>query len=225
MHNELRPWVVVFDLDDTLYAERDYQQSGWSAIYDYLAVTSGVLVANQFKALCQSHPQDPIGLLCQHMAWPESVKSSLVWMYRLHAPRISLSNLVRSTLIELAQLQVPIAVLTDGRMLTQQLKLQALELGHLPVWISEVYGAPKPDAARYEAIMAHWPSHQFLTVGDNPRKDFVTPNRLGWVTLGLRDAGQNIHGQNVGVPADHQPSMWCADWAAVHVALMEHISR
>lgn len=36
----------------------------------------------------------------------------------------------------------------------------------------------------------------FTYVGDNPRKDFIAPNALGWLTVCLKDDGRNIHKQD-----------------------------
>ena len=38
--------------------------------------------------------------------------------------------------------------------------------------------------------------HDFTYVGDNPRKDFISPNALGWLTVCLKDDGRNIHKQD-----------------------------
>ena len=44
---------------------------------------------------------------------------------------------------------------------------------------------------------------------DNPQKDFIAPNRLGWATIGLLDSGSNIHGQKLDGLSDEQlPSVW-----------------
>ena len=49
------PWLVVFDLDDTLIAEKDYQLSGISAVENYLE---------------SIYPQPVKGLLVQaHRPW------------------------------------------------------------------------------------------------------------------------------------------------------------
>jgi putative hydrolase of the HAD superfamily len=39
---------------------------------------------------------------------------------------------------------------------------------------------------------AHPAAARFLYVGDNPDKDFLAPNRLGWTTVMVRDE-RNLH--------------------------------
>ena len=45
----------------------------------------------------------------------------------------------------------------------------------------------------------------FVFVGDNPAKDFVVGNTMGYPTFMLMDDGRNIHKQNVKVPKEYKP--------------------
>ena len=46
-------------------------------------------------------------------------------------------------------------------------------------------------------------------MGDNLKKDFLTPNRLGWQTVCLRDDGRNIHKQDgEGVTEEMNAKIW-----------------
>ena len=76
--------------------------------------------------------------------------------------------------------------------------------------ISEVFGSEKPALANYEYFMKHYPEcHDFTYVGDNPRKDFIAPNALGWQTVCLKDDGRNIHRQEVdGIEEGMMPKRW-----------------
>ena len=48
--------------------------------------------------------------------------------------------------------------------------------------------------------------YQFLYVGDNLKKDFVTPNKLGWHTICLKDTqGLIVHSQDVLVADEFSP--------------------
>ena len=63
--------------------------------------------------------------------------------------------------------------------------------------ISEEFGSEKPALANYTYFMERYPEcHDFTSVGDNPRKDFIAPNALGWLTVCLKDDGRNIHKQD-----------------------------
>ena len=39
-------------------------------------------------------------------------------------------------------------------------------------------------------------SKKFYYIGDNTSKDFLTPNKLDWITICLEDDGDNIHKQD-----------------------------
>ena len=55
--------------------------------------------------------------------------------------------------------------------------------------------------------MDRFPQGEFVYIGDNLKKDFVTANRLGWTTICLRDQGDNIHAQDwSSTDSDHTPA-------------------
>jgi putative hydrolase of the HAD superfamily len=101
-----------------------------------------------------------------------------------------------------------LAILTDGRSITQRLKLRSLGLQELPAFVSEDFGSEKPEPLRYQRIMEQWPGNRYCYVGDNPHKDFLAPNSLGWTTICLRDDGRNIHPQRVPTTSGHAPHHW-----------------
>ena len=59
------------------------------------------------------------------------------------------------------------------------------------------YDSEKPALANYEYFMKRYTGcSDFTYVGDNPDKDFIAPNILGWKTICLKDYGRNIHKQD-----------------------------
>ncbi len=57
--------------------------------------------------------------------------------------------------------------------------------------------------------MRDMPAAEYVYVGDNPKKDFIAPNSLGWLTIGLRDDGRNIHKQDLSnLDPEQLPSLW-----------------
>ena len=178
------PWFVVFDLDDTLIAEHDYQISGIVAVEKYLESLYSIPIKG---ALLDAHGRgvyDIWGHACDLLGLPSSVVNTLSWVYRLHTPQIQLQPGVSSLLATLRSLCVPIAILSDGRSVTQRLKLKAIDLLDIPSFLSEEWCSTKPDSARFQAIVERWPDHRYTYIGDNPAKDFQAPTKLGWLTLG-----------------------------------------
>lgn len=200
--------VVVLDLDDTLYKEAEYHASGLAEVCRWIEHVYGKSLELDIDALQDTGEPDLLGCLCRIAGLPLSVKESLLWVYRLHEPDIRLAPFVLD-LLERLQAKCRLAILTDGRSVSQRQKIKALGLSHFPAYISEEYGAEKPSPLRFELIMCDMPASRYLYVGDNPKKDFLAPNALGWATLGLRDDGRNIHSQRLAVLQPEQlPQVW-----------------
>ena len=200
---------VVFDLDDTLYRENEYHESGLQAVSDLVLKIYGENPIRLLLDWKKAGVQDLLGRLCEELSLPLVVKESLLWEYRIHFPKISLRSGARQVLEQIGNHALGIAILTDGRSVTQRLKLQALGLDALPVFISEEWGDVKPSERRFVEISDQYPAAQYVYVGDNPIKDFVAPNRLGWTTVGLLDSGSNIHRQDIKELSDeYLPSLW-----------------
>ncbi len=206
---ELPQTVVVLDLDDTLYQEADYHASGLREVCKWVETLYGKSVTSELVGLQGQGERDLLGEISRLADVPLTVKDSLLWIYRLHAPSIALRDEVRVMVQRLEKLCCAVVVLTDGRSISQRQKLKALGLAHLPVYISEEYGSEKPDALRYERIMSDFPAQAYVYVGDNPQKDFVAPNALGWQTIGLRGDKRNIHSQECDeLRPEYLPKTW-----------------
>lgn len=212
MKIELGNTVFVFDLDDTLYKESDYHNSGVRAVSNTIKKVYGFDATPYLNALIESGETDIWGSLCNKLGLPETVKQSIVWEYRLHKPDLYLERKVKELLGWLESESAGVAILTDGRSITQRLKAEALGLSHLPIYISEEYSSAKPDPARFELIKNTYTGHNFIYVGDNPAKDFLAPNRLGWITFALKGDIKNIHSQDISNLDEHYlPNYWISE--------------
>ncbi len=201
--------VVVIDLDDTLYAEYDYQTSGIRAVGKTISELYGQDITEQILAWRDAGERNLWRRACLLLDLPVSVKESLLWIYRLHDPEISLDEATVNLLSQISSIVKEIVILTDGRSVSQRKKLHALGLGDMRAYISEEYQSEKPDPLRFKAIMYDFPAFQYLYVGDNPKKDFIAPNALGWKTVGLRGCLINIHAQTTdGLPSSALPDTW-----------------
>jgi len=193
MHTNLTNTVVVFDLDDTLYPEADYVTSGIRHVCAQIHSLYGKDIYTDVNSALEANPKvDWLAFACECAGLPNTARDSLLWNYRLHEPTIALPAGVKSTLRILGA-NATLAILSDGRSVTQRLKIKALGLSHLPVYISQDFGSEKPDSLRFKQIILDFPDRNYVYVGDNPSKDFVAPNSLGWLTIGLRGDGRNIH--------------------------------
>lgn len=204
--------VFVFDLDDTLYKEADYHASGVLAVSSKVNSVYGLDADAYLQEQVALGQADLWGSLCSYFNLPSSVKESLVWEYRLHVPKIKLGDDVLKLINWLKQESAGVAVLTDGRSVTQRLKINALGLSNLPAFISDEHGAMKPDPLRFKLIEKEFPDKNYIYIGDNPAKDFLAPNSLDWKTIGLKGDQRNIHSQDVTtLDKSYLPDCWLSE--------------
>jgi putative hydrolase of the HAD superfamily len=192
--------AIVFDLDDTLYLERDYVASGFSAVSGALASRFGVTAQELKDFLSQNFLKGVRGNAFDLLldAYP-SIKiesEEMVKTYRQHMPAIALSDQTRQVLLVLREQGLRLGIITDGPLMTQSNKVEAL--GLLKMVDEIIYtdslgaGHSKPSPLAFETIERLWKlSGSDLTyVADNPAKDFVAPKALGWNTVRIRKEGQ-----------------------------------
>ena len=63
--------------------------------------------------------------------------------------------------------------------------------------------ANKPDIANFQIDS----SNECVYIADNPKKDFITPNALGWLTIQVNDSGRNIHPQDITVKSSQKAKL------------------
>lgn len=178
--------IVAFDLDDTLYKERDFLKSG---IRHCVKVFAAHL---HFEIVYQE--ENWVEFIVLHSD-RDITKQDVLEEYRHHSPDIKLSPGVLSMFKKLKSQDVAIHLITDGRIITQNNKIDSLGIRPYlnSITISEELGSEKPNKANF--LKSH--SLKSAYIGDNPKKDFITPNSLGWVTIMIADNGENIHNQNI----------------------------
>jgi len=208
----LEKWVVVFDLDDTLISELEYQRSGITAVETAIASIYGIPFDGRIQHALERGVKDIWGWACEQLSLPLEVKTSFLWLYRLHRPVISLAPGVRAALDILFGSKANLAILSDGRSVTQRLKLTAVGLDSIPLFVSEDYRSTKPNAERFVAIEKRWPGCRYVYVADNPAKDFLAPNARGWLTLGANWIEDTVHGLELSpLCAASRPRYWLSD--------------
>ncbi len=183
--------TVVFDLDDTLYKEIDYLKSAYSEIAQHVDVTDWPATYALMFALYREKKN-----VFDHISKEFKVdKESLITIYRNHNPDIALQAETKFLLNHIKLKGANITLLTDGRSITQRNKAKALGLESWmdKVFISEELGSEKPAENNFKAVEDHFKTTTYYYIADNLKKDFITPNKRGWKTIGLIDNGLNIH--------------------------------
>lgn len=197
--------AVVFDLDDTLYAERDYVRSGYRAVAEHVRNALGRDEAfeewlwQRFQAAQASGAFDAMN---EHFGLGLDTGSiaALVGVYRNHLPDISPRPGAVEVLRRLRR-RCRLGLLSDGFLPAQRLKLDALGFAPMldAVVMTEEMGRqcwkPAPDGFEAIRAMLGVAGEACAYVADNPAKDFIAPNRLGWQSVQLLCPGQ-IHSHN-----------------------------
>jgi putative hydrolase of the HAD superfamily len=222
--------VIVFDLDDTLYKERDYVKSGIEAVLKLLLDTN-ILTQKTVDTFVVNldYTAGVIDRLCVQFDFDAKLKDTLIWCYRLHEPHIKLEPETATTLAWANEFAAVIAVITDGRSVTQRLKLRALGLSHIKAFISDDYKKGKPDPEMFLQVEAAWPGCNYVYIADNKAKDFVAPNCLGWSTIGLLNDGRNVE-RSMGInlnqdSGEYEPAIWIKNISELPRLLSEKLQR
>lgn len=183
--------IFVFDLDDTLYSERDFEKSGIEFVYNNFNIKHIELdtILNNRKNWIEQILHDSNNQITLQV---------VLDIYRNHFPTIQLYKDAKEFLEKLLLLGNKMSLITDGRSITQRNKLRALgiESYFKNVIISEEVNSEKPSEKNFRMVMNNNYADTYIYIADNPSKDFITPNKLGWTTICLLDRGQNVHKQN-----------------------------
>lgn len=221
--------VMAFDLDDTLFRERDFCRSGFRFLcspesyrieginpYPSQAELDSLAEAMDRELTERRNPFVPF----EDFFRPFVEKGGAEWnikphidAYRSHSPSLELDAEVRSTLEFLASRGVRMALITDGRSVTQRQKIKALGLERFfapeMILISGETGHEKTDSKEmFAQVVRFYPEARgFFYIGNNPRKDFYFPNLMGWTTLQVPPNPDDVHPDIEPPTPLHAPSL------------------
>lgn len=203
----MRNKVFVFDLDDTLYKEIDFLYSAYREIADWIEGEFSQKGIYSFMIKAYNLKMDVFSSTIENYDLP-LMKTDLLTMYRMHKPNIQLDQNTYEMLKNLRQ-ECNLGIITDGYSIPQRNKFCALKLDRFieedDLIISEEFGTKKPSDRNYLFFQNKYINADFIYIGDNIKKDFVSPNRLGWKTVCLLDDGRNIHWQDFDLPEEYLP--------------------
>lgn len=169
---------VIFDLDDTLYGEKEYVKSGYKAVSGYLG---GGYEERLWSFFEEGKPA--IDELLKELG-REDNKAEVLEVYRSHKPAIHLYPGVAEMIEELKAKGIKVGIITDGRPEGQRSKLDALGLDVDDVIITDELGGVqfrKPCDIAFRILVTRWRVNpaDVVYIGDNPTKDFQAPQQLG----------------------------------------------
>jgi len=197
-------FVLVFDLDDTLYPERQFALSGFKAAERWAEAELGVagLAADMTRLLDQGHLGElfRVALAAKMPAHTPEQLAGLVDAYRDHQPELALFADAAWALSHFAR-RTKLGLITDGTHRVQAKKVEVL--GIAPHFQEIVYthalggrAFSKPHPKSYEMVEQALgrEGDRLVYIGDNPSKDFIVPNARGWTSIMIdRPEARRIH--------------------------------
>jgi len=194
--------TYVFDLDNTLYDESLFVQGGTSSVINWTAgkffIKEDILRAAMDSIMCCY----PRGEWYQRyleklkIQYTEDLIDKMVDIYRKHTPNINLFPDAKKILIKIKKQKamkgnIFLALITDGLVFVQKSKVNALGLNKVMdecvfTW-AKGPEYQKPHAWSFEFIekKTNTSGEECCYFGNDERKDFLAPNRLGWKTVGI----------------------------------------
>lgn len=183
--------AVIFDLDDTLYSEKDYVRSGYEAVAAAFPQIEN-MAQKLWRAFEKRQPAIDVVLATEGFAVPEN-KEKALHLYRSHLPHIDLYPGVELLLQRLA-LQKKLGLITDGRPEGQRAKIRALGIeGYFQrIIVTDELGGPdfrKPNDVAFCLMQQALdvPFEKMVYIGDNAKKDFAAPQALGMQAIHFKN--------------------------------------
>lgn len=184
--------AVIFDLDDTLYSEKEYVRSGYRKITEVLPQVENV--AEKLWKLFEEKKPAIDELLKQEKIDSEGVKQSCLHAYRYQIPDIHLYEGVVEMLEEFRANGLKLGIITDGRPEGQRAKLQVLGIETMvdEIIVTDEFGGPefrKPNQKAFVTMKERLGVDytEMCYVGDNTKKDFIAPEQLGMRSIWFKN--------------------------------------
>jgi putative hydrolase of the HAD superfamily len=198
--------IIIFDLDDTLYDERTYVESGFLSVAYFGFDKFGWNVQQSFQFMINTLVQEGRGAifdkwLILNGRYSKRLVQECLRIYRHHNPTIQLYQAASQLLPKI--LDYPLYLVTDGHKIVQQKKVDALNISDVfrYIFITHRYGIrhAKPSTYCFQKIRERekckW--QDMIYIGDNPAKDFVNLKPLGAHTVRVLTG---IHGTSQARP-------------------------
>lgn len=189
---------VVFDIDDTLYLEREYVRSGFRAVGSFIQREYGLTAFFEEAWRCfeGGRRNDIFNVTLNALGERGSneLVQRMVFIYRNHDPEITLLTDADECLRSIGGKRFA-GVISDGVVRAQTLKISRLGLAARfdHIIFTEAFGVefrkPNHNAFLLMQEVANCSANRCMYVADNPMKDFLAPKQLGWRTVRVRRDG------------------------------------
>lgn len=194
--------AVVFDLDDTLYNERDFVYKGFMEVAKYICDKYHMEIQEIYNSILEIFHKDGRGKvfnrLCDKYNLNEDI-DNLVEIYRNATPTLNLYD-DATYILERLRGNYLLGIITDGKNTVQWNKIRSLNLEKYmdKIIVTDDYGKEywKPSEEPYKDMLNFFriKSKECIYIGDNPCKDFISAKKLGIHTIRIiREIGDYMN--------------------------------
>jgi putative hydrolase of the HAD superfamily len=175
----------VFDIDDTLYLERNFVRSGFQVVGQWMKMQFGVddFFGRAWKLFENGRRQHIFDMVISELDLQDrGIVEKMVNVYRSHKPAISLEP--DAILFLESHAANDMAIITDGYADVQWSKIRTLCLDSRVsrVIATDDWGKDfwKPNPRSFIELCKGRDPADCVYIADNPCKDFMAPEHLGW---------------------------------------------
>lgn len=194
--------TLIFDLDDTLYYERDYVIGALKEVANYLGgkyKKSSISIYEEMISILDDIGRGRIfNIICEKNSFDEKIEN-LIGIYRNAKPRLTLYKDSEELLVWARNSGYKLGIITDGCSIVQQNKVEALGISKYVDYIilTDDLGKEfwKPHEKPYKIMLQKLgvTPEECVYIGDNPVKDFIGARKLGLKTIRIiREKGDHI---------------------------------
>ncbi len=188
--------AILFDLDNTLYDEREYIFGAFQDISDFLSKRFPNRKEDFYRALLSEFEKK--GSLYPYLfddtlreldLYDKELVKQMVAKFHQSSPEIRLYEGAKEVLLKLKE-QYALALITNGNVEMQKRKVQLLGILDIfqKIVYAQIYGTEeKPSGLPYQDALRglNVEPGEVIYVGDNPYIDFIGAKKLGIVTYRL----------------------------------------
>jgi len=176
--------VVLFDLDDTLYLERDYVYSGYKVVANFIGEKYNLLSDDLYFKMIELSKESYSNVFNRlfnfyNIKIDNNELKKIIGIYKNHFPNIKLCKDSEKAINILLEKGIRLGLITDGDSIQQRNKINALKIEKYfeKIIITDEL-APnrefwKPNKKSFELMIYHFKEEpqNMLYIGDNLDKD------------------------------------------------------
>ncbi|GKX65475.1 HAD family hydrolase [Inconstantimicrobium mannanitabidum] len=194
--------ALIFDLDDTLYYEKEYVLGAFKEVAAYLGNKyneSFEEIYTEMTIILDTMGRGQIfDIICDKHGFDEKIED-LVDIYRASKPKLKLYDDSKEVMVWARNAGYKLGIITDGCVQVQKNKVEALEINKYVdcIVLTDELGREfwKPNEKPYKLMLKELEvsADECVYIGDNPVKDFIGARKLGLRTIRIiRENGDHI---------------------------------